>query len=90
MELPTLASLKGKVIFRQWSEQEGLREVWQPFESLEELFALCVQPTVPSNSSPSDQLLVDRVVIEGQNSGGENRAVTLVFQSLTLQDSSTS
>jgi hypothetical protein len=76
MQTPT-----GTVIFRQWNDQDGLREVSRPFQSLEELFALCLQ----TDTTPVDQLLVDRVVIDGQDTRGSGHTVTLVFQSLTIQ-----
>jgi len=67
----------GTVIFRHWDEQDGLSEIARGFKSLEELFALCLQS--------DDRLLVDRIIIDGQDETDSERTVTLVFQSVTVQ-----
>ncbi len=69
----------GRVIFRRWDKLSGLDETATSFSTLDELFALCLQA--------NDPLLVDRVVIEGEDEQGLPRVVTLVFQSLTVADS---
>lgn len=68
----------GKVIFRRWDKHTGLDETEMAFSSLNDLFELCLQT--------NDPLLVDRVVIEGQDEEGTVRIVTLVFQSVTVTD----
>jgi hypothetical protein len=69
----------GTVIFRRWDRNSGLDETVRSFESLDDLFDLCLQA--------NDPLLVDRVVIEGRDLAGTRRVVTLVFQSVTVSDS---
>jgi hypothetical protein len=69
----------GIVIFRRWDRHSGLDETSAPFQTLDDLFTLCLQS--------SDPLLVDRVTIEGQDATGEQRIVTLVFQSVTVSGS---
>lgn len=68
----------GYVVFRQWDKQTGLNEVSYPFQSIAEMFSLCLQT--------DDQLLVDRIVMEGQDTTGAERLITLVFQSTSLHD----
>jgi hypothetical protein len=67
---------QGTVILRHWDKEAGLNEIAKSFHSLDELFSLCLQP--------DDTLLVDRVVIDGEDSGGSTRTVTLVFQSTSM------
>jgi hypothetical protein len=69
---------KGIVIFRRWDRHSGLDETSAPFSTLDDLFALCLQA--------NDPLLVDRVIIEGEDAKGTQRVVTLVFQSVTVSD----
>lgn len=68
----------GTVIFRRWDRHAGLDETATTFVSLDDLFKLCLQS--------NDPILVDRVTIEGKDSSGAPRVVTLVFQSVTLSD----
>jgi len=70
---------RSRVIFRHWDQETGLDEVEERFTTLEDLFALCLRS--------SATLLVDRVVIEGQDAKGAQRVVTLVFQSVTVSNS---
>lgn len=70
----------GTVIFRRWDRHSGLDETSALFESLDDLFSLCLET--------NDPLLVDRVSIEGIDEKGARRVVTLVFQSVTVSDSS--
>lgn len=67
---------RGKVIFRQWDNKTGLQEIETSFSSLSELFDLCSQARAPQ--------LVDRVVIEGEDSTGAARVLSLAFQSVTV------
>jgi hypothetical protein len=69
----------GIVIFRRWDRHSGLDEISEPFSTLDDLFELCLQA--------NDPLLADRVTIEGRDSNGIRRVVTLVFQSVTVSDS---
>ena len=71
---------QGTVILRRWDAEDGLNEIAKSFHSIDELFSLCLQ----ADSS----LLVDRVVIDGEDTGGAARTVTLVFQSTSLQGES--
>ena len=71
----------GTVIFRHWDEHDGLSEIARGFKSLEELFGLCLQT--------EERFLVDRVIIEGEDDAGADRAVTLVFQSVTVHSTET-
>lgn len=70
----------GSVIFRRWNKQTGLEEQTAAFSTLDDLFGQCLQT--------SDALLVDRVIIEGEDQHGARRVVTLVFQSVTVNDDS--
>ena len=70
---------RSRVIFRHWDHETGLDEVERAFTTLEDLFTLCLHAT--------DTLLVDRVVIEGQDAEGTRRVVTLIFQSVTVSNS---
>lgn len=69
---------QGTVIFRRWDRQTGLNETSQLFASLDDLFELCLQA--------DDPLLVDRVIIEGQDANGTRRVLTLIFQSVTVSE----
>lgn len=71
----------GRVIFRRWDKHAGLDETLMPFSTLDDLFELCLQA--------NDPLLVDRVTIEGEDTAGHPRTVTLVFQSVTVSDDQT-
>lgn len=73
----TAKVMKGYVIFRHWDDKEGLSEISRTFATLDELYSLCLQ------SSP---LLVDRIVIEGQDDKAVERILTLVFQSVSVND----
>ncbi len=72
--------MRGMVVFRKWDERKGLIEIDQAFQSIEELFALCLQT--------GTTLLVDRIVIEGLDDHDSQRTLTLSFQSLTIHDKS--
>lgn len=66
----------GKVMFQNWRLRSGLDETVAAFASLDELFELCLQD--------DGQGLVDRVVIQGEDRDGNERIVTLEFQSVTV------
>jgi polyphosphate kinase 2 (PPK2 family) len=69
---------KGTAIFRHWDSQDGLNEITRGFSSLDELFGLCLQT--------NNKLLIDRVVMDGQDAAGKPHTITLVFQSNALPD----
>jgi hypothetical protein len=69
---------RGIVVFRRWDEGKGLSEVSQAFQSVDELFTLCLQT--------GTALLVDRIVIEGVDEHDTLRTLTLVFQSVSVRD----
>lgn len=73
-----MAVQTGQIVFRQWQEGQGLREVKKSFTNLEELFQLCI--------ATDENLLVDRVYIHGTTSDGAARKLALVFQSVTILD----
>jgi hypothetical protein len=68
----------GVVIFRQWNEHDGLHEVSQTFNTLEEMVTLCTRD--------NKNYMVERVVIDSEDDSGDSRTLTLVFQSSTLPD----
>jgi hypothetical protein len=72
----TARVIRGIVVLRKWDEEKGLVEVSQAFGSIGELFTLCLQTA----------LLVDRIVIEGIDDRDTLRTLTLVFQSVSVQD----
>ena len=71
----------GTVIFRYWNQQEGLSEISRTFSTLNELFDLCLRR--------DPQLLVERVVLDGEEREGQARSVTLVFQSVAVMENPT-
>lgn len=66
------------IVFRLWNDAEGLSETTQSFSTLNELFHLCLDA--------ADPLLVDRVIIQGEDAAGNPRKLTLVFQSITISE----
>ncbi len=66
--------INGTMIYRAW-DAEGYREIEQPFDSLETLFALCVQL--------DGSRLIDRIAIKGTDEAGEACQVTFAFAALT-------
>ena len=66
---------ESQIILRQWDEQ-GLTETPHAFNSLEDLYTMCLETVDPK--------LVDRIVIDGQDHTGARRTVTFVFQYLTV------
>lgn len=66
----------GTIIFRQWDRVSGLNETAQTFNALDELYALCL--------SIKDPEIIDRIVIEGQDSQGQRRVIAFEFQSITI------
>ncbi len=74
--MSTVQVKQGTVIFRHWDTHDGLNEIARRFNSLDELFGLCLQK--------EESLLVDRVIIDGADETDAPRTVTLVFQSVTI------
>ncbi len=71
-----MAVTNGQIVFRQWTDGKGLSEVSKTFDTLEELFQLCI--------AADDHLLVDRIYIDGTTTSGAARKLALVFQSVTI------
>ncbi len=65
----------GKVIFFAWTDDRGLVETVKTFESLDELFAFCLE------SSPHGY--VEEVLITGVDENGQPREVALTFRSVS-------
>jgi hypothetical protein len=72
---------KGHVIFRHWDSKDGLNEVARTFSSLDELLNLCLQT--------ERNLLVDRVILDGEDEHQDAQSVTLRFQSASLHSEPT-
>jgi hypothetical protein len=68
---------KGHVIFRHWDSKDGLNEVARTFSTLDELLNLCLQS--------ESNLLVDRVILDGEDGEQGGQSVTLRFQSASLR-----
>ena len=66
----------GTVIFRGWDQSRGLDESYQTFNSIDELFRLCLVV--------QESQAIDRIVLHGQDEHGISRTVTFKFQSLTV------
>jgi len=64
------------LILRRWDEESGLTEHTQVYPSLDSLFSACLNIHSPD--------LIDRVIIRGQDSHGNERVLTFVFQSVTV------
>ncbi len=69
---------QGQIVFRQWDTREGLNETTETFNTLEDLFRLCIEA--------NDPLMVDRVHIRGIDLDGNSKKLTLVFQSITVSE----
>ena len=65
----------GTIIFREWNNTAGLSESLTAFETLDELFATCI--------NADDPQMVDRIVLRGSDEAGQPRTVTFRFQSVT-------
>jgi hypothetical protein len=68
----------GKVILRNWDPVKGLIEQELSFGSIDDLFARCLE--IGSGET------VDRVVLDGVDSRGKPRRITLAFQSATVSE----
>lgn len=67
---------RGTIILRQWDRLTGLNESSQSFNSLDELYAVCL--------SIKDPEIIDRIVIEGQDGQMQKRVIAFEFQSITI------
>ena len=65
----------GTIVFREWNTTAGLSESLATFETLDELFAICI--------NVDDPHMVDRIVLSGSDEDGHPRTVTFRFQSVT-------
>lgn len=65
----------GAIIYRSWSDANGLTEQAEAFTTIEELFARCLEVDNPQ--------LVDRIVVRGHDETGNLRTLTFTFQSVT-------
>ncbi len=64
------------LVLRRWDKETGLTERTQVYPTLEALYSACL------NAGDTD--LIDRIIIRGQDTGGKERVVTFVFQSVTV------
>jgi hypothetical protein len=72
------SSARGIVVFREWTSDAGLKEIEEPFDSLEMLCALCLRA--------SESRLIERIILTGTNDHGEVRSVTFAFRAVTASD----
>jgi hypothetical protein len=70
---------RGIVVFREWTSEEGLKEIEEPFDTLEKLCALCLHV--------SETRLIERVILTGTNDQGEMQSVTFAFRAVTTSHS---
>lgn len=68
----------GTVVFHRWDPVQGLIEQKVAFDSIDELFARCLE------LQPGET--VDRVVLDGVDRIGAQRRLTLAFQSATVSE----
>lgn len=66
----------GRLILRRWDPKAGLSESPLTFQTLDELFGLCLQIHEPD--------LVERIVINGFDQHGQPRVLTFTFQSVSI------
>jgi predicted HAD superfamily phosphohydrolase len=66
----------GTVIFHNWDPVQGLVEQEIVFDSIDELFARCLEIRAGKT--------VDRVVLDGVDQEGMPRRLTLAFQSASV------
>jgi hypothetical protein len=66
---------QGFVVFRTWAEDGSLAETSQAFQTLDDLFILCL--------NSGEKQPVDRVIVLGNDAAGTARRLVLGFQSLT-------
>ena len=68
----------GVVILQRWDSCEGLVEQRISFNSIDELFARCLE------LGPGET--VNRVVLDGVDADGAQRRLTLAFQAATVSE----
>ncbi len=66
------------IVFHQWDAEQGLIEKIVAFDSVDKLFARCLEIRAGET--------IDRVVLEGIDQDGRPRRLTLSFQSVTVSD----
>jgi hypothetical protein len=66
---------EGTIVLRQW-DRAGLTETPRAFNTLDELYALCL--------NTADPAVVDRIIIHGHDEHGQPHVLTFVFQSITV------
>ncbi|MBI3242305.1 MAG: hypothetical protein HYZ49_08440 [Chloroflexi bacterium] len=64
------------LIIRRWDPNTGLSEHALSYPDLESLYDACLKVEPPD--------LVERIVIRGQDESGQERTLTLSFQSVTI------
>ncbi len=64
------------LVLRRWDREAGLVETPLAFDSLDEMYALCLATTDPA--------LIDRIIIRGHDEAGVPQIVTFTFQSITV------
>ncbi len=74
------SNLQGIVVYRVWHDTEGYTETERPFETLDELFHLCLQ--IHGENPPR----VDRIVLRGSSDKGDELTAVFSFQSMTAGD----
>ena len=68
----------GTVVFHHWDSARGLVEQEMAFQSIDDLFARCLE------IQPGET--VDRVILDGVDQTGSGRRLTLAFQSATVSE----
>ncbi len=64
------------LVIRRWDPKLGLTEHAQVYPDLESLYDACLKVEPPD--------LVERIVIRGRDESGQERTLTLSFQSVTV------
>jgi|RhiMetdeSRZDD1v2_1073273.scaffolds.fasta_scaffold21165_8 hypothetical protein len=70
--------VRGVVVYRTWTEDEGLHESEAEFHTLEELYSRCLGA---ANSN-----VINRLVLTGEDERGEARSVIFTFRAMTVGD----
>lgn len=64
------------LVIRRWDPKAGLSEHAHAYPDLESLYDACLKIEPPD--------LVERIVIRGRDESGQERTLTLAFQSVTI------
>jgi len=62
----------GTVVYLSWTPEEGLTQSSVPFQSLDELFELCL--------ASGSQGHVEEIILRGDDRNGTARLITLTFR----------